>query len=309
VQIGEAVGEYLAAKKQLKSKTCSEYGRMLALFSGWCKGKEITLEVLKARQVGEYVGYLSTMLQSKQGGKVSTHTVAYHVRVLKAFLRWCALDEDFEQYVKLPFVQKIENPRKELKIVETFSVEQVRELFAACEREISPHLQQRNRAIVLLLLDTGIRAAELVGLHLDQVDVSPKDPHVRVFGKGDKWREIGLGARSRKELWRYILHFREKERGKHEPLFLSHSCKALTIEGLADSIERLGKWAGIKGVRCSPHTFRHTFAVAFMRKNNDIYRLSKLMGHTSVSITENYLKSFSQVDLRKDIFSPLDEMF
>jgi integrase/recombinase XerD len=92
-------------------------------------------------------------------------------------------------------------------------------------------------------------------------------------------------------------------------LFTSRHHESLSESALAQIIDRLGRQAGIEGVRCSPHTFRHTFATLFMRASNDIFRLSKLLGHSSVKITEQYLKSFSQQDARRGAPSPVGEIF
>lgn len=308
MQVQKAVEEYLTVK-QAKPHTLEEHTRILGTFCAWCADKQIALDDLKARMLSEYTRYLFEHLHSKHQGPVSSHTVALHIRVLKAFLRWCALDEDFEQHVKLTMIARIENPKKECKLVDTFTEAQIKALFNACEQEYDDHLALRARAILALLFDTGIRAAELCGLCLDQVDISAQDPHIRVFGKGDKWREVGLGKQSRKELSTYIRQYRKQAQGTHSPVFLTYKSTPLQVQDLQETLERLSRIAKIQGVRCSPHTCRHTWAVLFMRNGGNIYQLSKLMGHTSVVITENYLKSFRQTDARRGACNPLDGLF
>ena len=74
--------------------------------------------------------------------------------------------------------------------------------------------------------------------------------------------------------------------------------RQFTPKGLDDLLYRLRDRAGISGVRCSAHTFRHTYAFNFIKVGGDVLRLSRLLGHTSVLVTENYLRCFGSQDAR-----------
>jgi integrase/recombinase XerD len=91
-------------------------------------------------------------------------------------------------------------------------------------------------------------------------------------------------------------------------VFVNRSGDPLTPHGLGQIIKRLGAYAGIEGVRCSPHTFRHTFAANFIRQGGDVYTLSKLLRHSSVSVTEEYLKTLQQQEARRGAKSVLDNL-
>ena len=80
-------------------------------------------------------------------------------------------------------------------------------------------------------------------------------------------------------------------------VFVGRYHRPLTITGLYQLVRRLGEWSHVEGVRCSPHTFRHTYASNFMRNGGNIYTLSKLLGHTQTRVTEEYLKSLGVWDL------------
>jgi site-specific recombinase XerD len=133
------------------------------------------------------------------------------------------------------------------------------------------------------------------------------DPFIRVTGKFDKTREVGLGNRTREELTRFVRKYRAKEKGTDAYLFCTRRGDPLTEGTLFRVVKQLGQVARIKGVRCSPHTFRHSYAVIFMRSGGDIFRLSRLLGHSSVKITENYLRSFTQQDSRQGAVHPADQ--
>lgn len=157
------------------------------------------------------------------------------------------------------------------------------------------------------MLGTGIRAGELVELTVDHVFLRDEEPYIKVHGKGDKWREVGLSKKACVDIHRYITRYRRAEKDRKE-VFVNRYGNALTVSGPEQIIARLGRWAHIQGVRCSPHTFRHTFAVNYLEKSNDIYKLSRLMGHTSVSITENYTKAMKARQVRSSVISMLDDL-
>jgi len=69
---------------------------------------------------------------------------------------------------------------------------------------------------------------------------------------------------------------------------------------IKDVIRSIKKKSGIEGVRVSPHTFRHTFAKMYLQKGGELFKLSREMGHSSIKITEIYLKDFSSTEARKD---------
>jgi len=309
MQVREVVQDYLAAKKSLNPLTHLGYSQKLAVFCDWCEIEQLSLKTLRARNVDAFLEYLLANRVARKTNRqhISSYTLQGYARVVKGFLNWCVLDEEYEEIVKPIVVRRIKLPRVEQTIIETFSSEQIDALFQVCAKEETEHLQLRDRAIIALLLDTGIRAAELCSLTLDHIDLSPKDSYIRVHGKRDKWREVGLGDRSRRELRKYIRLFRV-ETAKNAPLFIGRYHQPLTVSGLDQIISRLAEWAHIEGVRCSPHTFRHTFACNYLLQGGDIYALSRLMGHTSIRVTEVYLRGIRAREARQGSKSVLDSM-
>ena len=170
---------------------------------------------------------------------------------------------------------------------------------AVCLKECNGHLQQRDRAILAVLAETGIRASELCELTIGNTHLDPERLPLSVFtAKGINGEKSGLekgpGANSARIcaciVWTLC---------GTEPVFVSRQRKQLLAGGLRHIVYRLGEWAYITGVRCSPHTFRHTFACNYLLQGGDIYVLSRLMGHTSVKITERYLKAIKATEARQ----------
>jgi integrase/recombinase XerC/integrase/recombinase XerD len=165
--------------------------------------------------------------------------------------------------------------------IQPFSEQQVEALLIAAERSRYP---VRNRAIVLFLLDTGVRASELCGLKLGDLDLT--NGKATVLGKGGKRRPVYFAQETGEALQRYL---DQDPRGQNDPLFRGERRSKLTRSGLKQIVERLGKVAGISGVRCSPHTFRHTFAIWALRNGMHLFSLQALLGHEDLTMTRRYV--------------------
>ncbi len=356
VFVSDAVLDFLSSAevKRLSKRTQEEYDANLKTFATWCGSycliqnrKDSTWSVVKVREtydsiclhrVNAHAVYFflehiqATRKPSKIGHtQLSTHTLAQYVKDIKRFLNWCIQDDQYCEHVNATAVARIKKPQLEETIINIFSDDDIEALFKACDKECYEHLRIRDKAIVALLLDTGLRATELCTLTIGNVCLDPKDAHVRVFGKGRKWGEVGLGEQTRRYLQKYLRMFREptieyevrqknknvserqlaqimKQETSQMLFFVNRASQPITRSGLQQIIARLGEWAEIDDVRCSPHTWRHTFACLFIRNGGDIYTLSKLLRHSSVKVTEEYLKSLKQSEARRGAKSVLDNL-
>jgi integrase/recombinase XerD len=130
---------------------------------------------------------------------------------------------------------------------------------------------KRDRAIVLTLLDTGLRATELCSLKIEDID--PKTGRVQVKhglaggAKGKKGRVAFLGKTARRAVWRYLAE-REDGEDPGAPLFLGKFERPMNKDVLRRLIKRLGERAGVSN--CHPHRFRHTFAITYLRSGGDL---------------------------------------
>lgn len=178
-------------------------------------------------------------------------------------------------------------PRIDRRILPALAEEDVQRLLAAC-------LSARDKAIVLVLLDTGCRAAELVGLVGRDIDLQSGEVHI-CAGKGGKDRIVFIGYKTRKHLLRYFMGTCTP--AADELVWGSEkTCEPLMQSGLNQLLKRLGKCAGV--AHCSPHTLRRTFALWSLRSGMDIYTLARLMGHTDITVLRQYL-ALTDLDLAK----------
>src|SRR5262249_33890667 len=175
---------------------------------------------------------------------------------MRAFFRWCKteglLGEREEPTARVP---RIKIPEK---VIQTFTPDQLEAMLQTCDRNTPKGF--RDYTLLLVLMDTGIRASELVHLTLHQVH----DNYLTVLGKGGKEREVGLGPTAGKAFWKYIHQYR-KPRSVHEPhVFISRFGRRLSYERLYEIVVEAGEQVGIESTRLSPHTFRHTFAKSYL---------------------------------------------
>jgi site-specific recombinase XerD len=239
--------------------------------------------------------HIRKWLLHRQQQNLSTHTLFNCYRNPRAFWNWCVREGLTEHN---PFA-KVEPPKREQVLKPALTPEEVEKLLQACEgREWLP---VRDRALVLLLLDTGLRIHEA---HSLRVGDAMQDTLV-IKGKGGKHRVVVLSAEVRLALQRYLKAY-QSQRGVRlqaaDPLW--HGDRgALTLEGLKVAVRKAGKRAGL---RLGAHQLRRTFATWSLRAGIDLEHLRLLMGHSDYKVLQQYLALVEQ-DLKAahEAHSPL----
>ena len=307
MKISDAVDEYLSSRQPaLTHKTFRWYTDFLTKFDRWCAREGITdLNQVTAVHVAKF---------SMENPNDADNTRHHRVQITKTFLRWCAEDE--EMGVRKKMIDRIELQHVEQPEVEIFSEEDIKRLFRACDGMRNPH---RNRAILHVLLDTGVRASELcvdsdrlqeqTGLLLENLILSrlERESYIRVIGKGRKVRSIGLGQSSIVALKKYLNRERGVNCGSPYVFLSSHGMdEALSVRMLQQLLEELGRRASVENVH--PHRFRHTFAVRQLLAGTSDLVLMRLMGHTTLDSTKIYIRAMSQLQARLAAISVVDHM-
>lgn len=205
-------------------------------------------------------------------------------RAIRAFFNFAHRDELIDVN---PFL-KIKMPELEQKIQRALTPQEIRKILNSTETE-------RDKAIIMVLLDSGLRAAELLKLNVGDVDI--KGTVTVHQGKQQKDRITYVGAKTRRQLKSYYIKERDGTPHPDEPMFTSVRGSRLSYQGLNHLIRRLRRDAEIED--CSAHTFRRTFAITCLRNGMDIFVLARLMGHSDISTLKKYL-AFVAEDLAEE---------
>lgn len=178
----------------------------------------------------------------------------------------------------------VEKPRKERHLIRPLTPEQAALLIGQADIRTFPGL--RDRAMMMLMLDSGLRVTEVLTLEASRIDWMSCT--LTVMGKGRKERTVPFSASTCQALLEY-----SRVRAKKYPgavhFFLGRTGKKLERGRVRRTIHRYGKQAGIDGVRVSPHTLRHTFAVFYIRNGGDSFSLQEILGHSTLEMTRQYV--------------------
>lgn len=217
---------------------------------------------------------------------VSATSVNTWLRCINAYLRWSGLN------LKIPRL------KEEQKVLATLNPDQTKHIIAFKPKGRN---QIRAHTVALLILDGGYRISEVLGLAFENCDFD--NLVVQVKGKGNKHRLVPLSIEMRRLLYRYAM----KHSGPRRLLFGTRNDTLVTVRNFERDFSLLGAKLHITGVRFSPHTLRHTFAVSYLRAGGNLFYLSKILGHTSVTTTQKYLQSVGVDDLQAvhDKLTPL----
>jgi site-specific recombinase XerD len=145
--------------------------------------------------------------------------------------------------------------------------------------------------MLLVLLDTGIRASELCGLRIQDVNLTCRE--MLVFGKGAKERTVPFSHHTAEAI-NEVVTARRSNALPSAPMFITREGVALNRHALGLIIRRVGRRASVSNAH--PHRFRHTFAISFLRNGGNMYALKEILGHSSMEMVLRYLE-ISQSDL------------
>lgn len=265
--------------RNLSPRTIHNYEKQLNYFMRYLKeaqGVE-ALEDLKPLHIKQFV----VMLQGKK------NKPSYVNDLLKAVKCLCAYAFD-EGYTPELLTKKVKNVKEPKVLIHTFSDDEIVRMIQFYDG--NDYLSIRNRLMLMMLFDTGLRISEIIDMKPSQI----RQGYFVVYGKGRKERVVPQNAIVSKWLMKYDrakeCYFQYKR--AEDCYFLSKNGRRLTPEAVNKFMKIAAKEIGVNPlVRVSPHTCRHTFAHQELKNGLDLYSLSRLLGHESVSITQRYLEA------------------
>lgn len=212
--------------------------------------------------------YLAEIQEKNNLSKVTIDNLR---RIFSSFFSWL---EDEDYIAKSP-VRRIHKVRTDTLVKEVLSDENIETLRDSCN-------ESRDLAMIDLLLSTGVRVGELV--KMNRADIDFQERQCKVFGKGNKEREVYFNARTKIHLQRYL----ESRTDDNPALFvtLSKPHTRLTISGVEVRLRKMGKVVHIDKVH--PHKFRRTLATMAIDRGMPIEQVQKLLGHMRIDTTLHY---------------------
>jgi site-specific recombinase XerD len=256
------------------SKTLDWHRSCLRKFSLWLteSGTSENPDDWTAATIRAYLVSLMRMTKA-DGTPLSATSVNTYACSLRAFCHWLEVEEFAERNV----MERVKSPALPKLVKPVLGSDECRALLKATKESRNA---LRDEAIILFLLDTGARANELCSLR--ETDIIWGQRLAKVFGKGSKERYIPFSAATMKAMQRYSLKARD---ANGNTFFQSEEGGKLSTSGLLQLCQRLGEKAEVEA---SPHKFRHTFAISYLRSGASVFALQKTLGHTSLEMSRRY---------------------
>lgn len=278
--------------QDLSPKTIKNYTEFITPFIRFV-GENKDVLALHEEDILEYI----TKLLERPISKASKIT---YIRHIKVYLQW--LEEN--QQIELN-ASKIKIPKNPKRVVKIYSDAEVVEIFNAIENPLE-WIEKRNKAIIALMYDSGLRQAEVCSLKLKNVSFGLN--RLVVHGKGDKERTVPLGSLTKQFLEQYM---RMCPYEITDEIFFNKDGKLLTCNAVKLMVTKIASKVSFE---LSSHKLRHNFATNYCldqyekNGNVDIYRLMIILGHEDVETTRVYLHLANEIIASRESISHLDKL-
>lgn len=283
------------------TKTIAIYRQQLKYFYDFIGNVECSS--ISYATVQDYTIYLRNKIKNSdhpyaiiRNEHISDISVQTYVRGLKSFVNFCInkkyINKDSFESFKLPKAKKV--------IIEILDDDEIKSLYSFCDKSNSKKIALRNKLIITLMLDCGLRANEVATLLISNIRL--KDNILKVLGKGNKERNVPFGDFTSALLKKYIKLYKTEDL-----LFINEYGNPVGYMGIKKLFQNLRKYT--QNDRLHPHLLRHTFATKYLMNGGDITSLKMILGHTSLKMVEHYLHLAEQYTVnRYKKYSILDNM-
>ncbi|RPH61993.1 MAG: recombinase [Chloroflexi bacterium] len=258
-------------------------------FSDWFEqtnGEQISPQAVTPTDIRAYRQYLQVIERRKAS------TINRRLAALSAYLDWAVQTGQIEKNPR----GKIKSVKQEEPAVQALDKKQQYALQRAIEKNLQVASlrypkrkigRQRDASLVIFLLNTGLRLAELLALQLDDVEISERKGRVLVRqGKNNRERSVPLNAAARKALQDW-LNVRPQKETRFIWIAVEDESERLTPRSVQRVLKRLGQEAGIPDLH--PHLARHTFARNLVDSGVGLEKVARLLGHSNLNTTRIYV--------------------
>jgi integrase/recombinase XerD len=268
---------YLRLEKGLSDNSIEAYSRDIDKLQQFAESRAVKLkpETITLADLRLFIAWVNElgMIPSSQARILSG---------IKSFYKYLLV----EDLIKNDPAELLESPKKQRKLPDTLSYEDINRLIGAID--LSRPDGQRNKAIIEVLYSCGLRVSELTELKLSNLYLDIE--FIKVVGKGSKERLVPIGCEAIKALKLWIDSVRVHtpiKKGEEDLVFLNRRGTRLSRVYIFMLIKQLAELAGIKK-SISPHTLRHSFATHLVEGGADLRAVQEMLGHESITTTEIY---------------------
>ena len=270
IQIKEYFLKSILDQKNYSKKTFENYNRDLNKFFRFLKEYKIN-DIKKITKETIRLYFLK-----QKNNNISNRTLGRYYSSLNSFFIY-SIEHEYIESNPLKF---IDYPKYTKKVPEYIYESQLEKILNEKTSE-NIEIELRNKLIIHLLLDTGVRVSELVNIKVRDIDVEERI--IKVFGKGSKERFVFFTSKTKELLTNYLI--KRKEKAITDNLLINYKGEKLTER----SVQKIIKLVGEKiGLDIHPHLLRHTFATDLLNKGADIRMIQELLGHENLDTTQIY---------------------
>jgi integrase/recombinase XerD len=299
MHISLAIEEFFAQRtvRNLQEQTLRWYRMWLSHWQKWLVENRRAEQIMdiNVEDMRDFLLYLRTEHVPYQahtnhpnGNQLSEQSVRGAWQVLNGFWRYLEDEGMLTAEQRTFFPRRVPRPRVEQDVRPTYADDDIETLLDACTNK-DPEIEARDRAIILLLLESGMRVGELCCMRIEHMELTKRQARIR--GKGGKWRYAFWAGRSAKELERYAQYRMHEREGVFFMSGKAHQGTPITYNTVRMLFRRLQKRSGILLPKGSPiHALRHTFAHKVLQAGVDGLYLQQLMGHADMQTTARYVR-------------------
>lgn len=270
--LSELITAFLLERKSrgLQPRSIDFYKAHLKYFSAWAGPHVTHLEHLTPALIRGY------LLHLEETGHKANYIHGFY-RTIRAFFKFLEF-EDLITAQDNP-MRKVKAPKVPTEPLQPIPLDDIRAMIITCKG--GGFTAERDKSIILTLLDTGCRASELLSINLVDANFLTGDILIR-RGKGSRPRTVFVGKVTRRALRAYV-----KLRKDNNPaLFVTDDGGRLTYNGLRAIMTRRAQLAGIAPPAL--HGFRRTFTINMLRMGADVISIARLLGHSDLQMVTRY---------------------
>jgi len=278
-------------------RTHEYYDKLLRHFTEYAKSQDWPeqVELLDTKRIRQFLSWIGSRSfeyvagnGSRRFSKSKPSTAWPYYKALRGLFNWSVEEGLLETSPAKGIHFKAPPPPQ----VQPYGLEELKRFFAVCELDIKTGARftgLRNKAVLLLFIDSGLRLSELV--HLKLGDLNLEQRWVRVIGKGNKIGICPFSAKTAKAIWLYLLE--RKHRAKSDALWVTEEGRQFSVGGLSSSFVYLKKRAGVNS-QGGVHRLRHTSALQYLRGAKDSFLLQLFLRHEDLTMSRRYTQGLKQ---------------